>query len=257
MGVRRNFIWATEMTDPVFHWKKVKPIVERGEPVVMYTKGLLPEDALKTVTDSQNVALSITVTGWGGTWLEPGVPGVRRMTRFVNMMSSLVDNDRLRLRIDPVIPTDEGYARAACVCGMLDRPLDVVTSIVQFYKGHDKLFQRLGIDRSKYTIQSGRAVYPDPSLAMRWLQLAYSVNPQMVGKIQFCGMPYDIAGAVHGGCIDDKLLKAIGVKAYDKVPAGKQRPGCKCVIAKKQAASGKCSHGCLYCYAHKENMVRV
>lgn len=253
----REFVWATEMSDPVFHWKKVKPLIEKGEPVVIYTKGLLPDEALQIVSTHQNVALSITVTGWGGSWLEPGVPGVRRMTRFVNMMSSLIDGDRIKMRIDPVIPTNEGYARAATVCGMLDRPIDVVSSIIQFYKGHDKLFQRLGIDRTKYHIRSGRALYPDKELATKWLRLAYSVNPWMVGRIQFCGMPYDIAGSVHTGCIDEKLLQAIGVATFRNIKPGKQRPGCKCVIAKKQAISGKCGHGCLYCYAHKENMIRV
>ena len=70
-------------------------------------------------------------------------------------------------------------------------------------------------------------------------------------------MPYQVEGAEHTGCVDDALLAAIGVDRFKRIAPGRQRPGCRCVIAKRQALGGACAHGCLYCYAHKEHLRRI
>ena len=67
-------------------------------------------------------------------------------------------------------------------------------------------------------------------------------------------MPYKVSGAIHEGCVDKDLLLAIDINNFVEIPKGKQRPGCNCIVKKKQACSGECGHGCLYCYAHKEHL---
>lgn len=242
-------IWVTEMTDPKFYYSRIVPILDKGEPVVIYTKGRVPERIL----GYDNLAISITITGWGGTWLEPGVPVPTEMIRHLNeIIEKFKGTQRLRLRIDPVVPTFEGIARASTVSMYVKEPINIVTSIIQIYKGQEEVARRLGIKMDLYTVKSGRALFPRKEVAERWLTALYKSNASLIGRVQFCGMPYNIPGAIHTGCIDKSLLESIGVKDFK--PAIGNRPSCKCVIKKRQIVQGKCKHGCTYCYAHKENL---
>jgi hypothetical protein len=246
-----DFVWVTETSDPFFHWQPVAEVAASGRPVVVYSKNLVPVDFFR---DNPRVAVGLTVSGWGGTWLEPGVIAPEAMVAHFNRLAEAVGRERVRLRIDPGIPTAEGLRRALAVLGGVVVPVRTITSIVQFYKGHDRLFSKLEIDRSRYTLKSGRAVFPEPQLAAWWLRELLRVRPDFAGCISFCGMPYQVDGAEHTGCVDDELLRAIGVTDFKRVAPGRQRPGCRCVIAKRQALGGPCTHGCLYCYSHKEHL---
>ena len=250
-GPRTEFVWVTETSDPFFHWQSVAEVAGSGQPVVVYSKNLVPVSFFQ---DNPRVALGLTITGWGGTWLEPGVISPETMVAHFNRVAETVGCNRLRLRVDPGIPTAEGLHRARAVLGGIVVPVRTITSLLQFYKGHDKIFERLGIDRSSYKIRSGRAVFPDPELAAWWLRELLLARPDFAGCVSFCGMPYQVAGAEHMGCVDEALLRAIGVTVFKRIAPGRQRPGCRCVIAKRQALHGGCAHGCLYCYAHKENL---
>jgi hypothetical protein len=249
-----DFVWVTETSDPFFHWQPVADVAASGQPVVVYSKNLVPVDFFR---DNPRVAVGLTITGWGGTWLEAGVIAPETMVAHFNNVAEAVGCERLRLRIDPGIPTEEGLRRATAVLAGIVAPVRTITSLIQFYKGHDKLFSQLGIDRSRYALRSGRALYPDPELAAWWLSGLLRARPDFAGCISFCGMPYLVAGAEHTGCVDDELLSAIGVTDFKRVAPGRQRPGCRCVITKRQALGGPCSHGCLYCYAHKEHVLNL
>ena len=251
-----KFVWITEMTDPIEYWHTLLPLIKKGEPVIIYTKGHLPTEVIDKAKVYKNLAVEISITGWGGTWLEPRVGRPQQMINYFNKLVQVFGKNRIRLRIDPVIPTVEGVARASSIALMLYKPVKIITSMIQLYKGQEKIFTKLGIDMNKYTIKSGNALYPEKALAERWYKLLTNINPNLIGLVQFCGMPYEIEGAVHTGCIDDELLQAIGVTDYKKIAPGKQRPGCKCTIQKKQAIMGVCNHGCKYCYAHKEHALR-
>jgi DNA repair photolyase len=255
--LRTDFVWVTEMTDPGFYWDKLTPVIESGAPIVIYSKAPIPEKEMNLIKNHTNIAISITITGWGGTWLEPGVkkPGI--LVTFFNRLIKEMGTERVRLRLDPVIPTEEGFSRALSVSVKIRDEIEVITSLIQIYKDQEKVFSKLGVDMDLYTLKSGRAFYPKPEIAQQWLARLHQANPRFVGRVQFCGMPYDVPGAIHSGCVDEKLLKAIGITNFRRIAAGKQRPGCKCVISKKQVLSGTCEHGCLYCYAHKENLKKV
>jgi hypothetical protein len=248
-----NYVWVTEMTDPSFHKKEVEDKIRTGEPVVLYTKAPIPPMWVQELHKWPNVAISFTITGWGSTWLEEGVPNPRTMVRHFNEVINTVGTSRIRLRIDPVIPTVEGMMRAGAVAMFIEKPVHITTSILQLYKGHEEMACRLRIDDSHYSVDSGRARYVNQDIAQRWLSQLYRVAPWTIGKVQFCGMPYTIAGTINHGCIDKTLLESIGA-AVPIIEQGKQRPGCKCVVEKRQITMGKCEHKCMYCYAHKENL---
>jgi DNA repair photolyase len=249
--MKTPFIYVTEMVDPVGRWAGIVQSIKKGIPLVLYTKAPVPIEVL--TLSNKNFALSYTITGWGGTWLESCVPSPDKMIKSFNGSAQLL-KDRISLRVDPIIPTEEGFEKSLSVIKQIAHPTRIVTSILQLYANHDKMAKKLGIDMELYTVRAGRALFVQKEIAKKWIDMVHKAQPWTKGRIQMCGMPYEIEGSVHTGCVDDKLLKLIGITDYDKVAPGKQRPGCKCVITKKQLIMGSCPHRCIYCYGHKENL---
>jgi hypothetical protein len=252
--MKTPFVYTTEMSDPVSRWKFVEECIIKGDPLVLYTKAPVPLNIL--TLKQTNFAIAYTITGWGGSWLEPKVPEPGVMIKHFNGSAQML-GDRVSLRIDPVVPTEMGFIKALNVAVQVQKPVKIITSILQLYSGHETMAKRLNINLEDYTVQSGRAKFVKPSIAQGWIDKLNLTTHWSEGRVQMCGMPYGIKGSVHTGCVDEALLKAIGVTNYDKVAPGRQRPGCKCVIAKKQLMMGSCPHNCCYCYAHKENLRHV
>lgn len=250
-----EFVWTTEMSDPKFSWPRIVDLIKKGEPVILYTKAAPSQATIELLHKHKNMALGVTITGWGGTWLEPGVEEPKKVIdAFVQANEHLKDPERLKLRVDPVVPTTEGFCRASMVLNRLKIPTKVISSLIQYYKGQDHVFSKLEINMDLYQVRSQRALYPTKEIADIWVENFYSFAPDG-SELQMCGMPYNVTGVVnHKGCVNSSLLEAMGIKDFKTIAPGKQRPGCKCVIKKRQAASGRCHHGCVYCYAHKENM---
>lgn len=244
-------LWVTEMSDPCTKWDSILDKIKDGLPMVLYTKAPVPLDVL--ILKQKNFAISYTITGWGGTWLEPKVPHPLDMIKHINGAASML-GERMSVRVDPVVPTTDGYEKALTVIGHINRPVKIITSIIQLYSGHADMAKRLGIDLSMYTVTSGRAKFVRKEIAQDWVNTVTKKYSWTNGRIQMCGMPYDLQGITHTGCIDKTMLDSIGVHTYKAIPEGKQRPGCKCIISKKQLISGSCVHGCVYCYAHKSNL---
>ncbi len=91
-----DFVWVTETSDPFFHWQPVAEVAASGQPVVVYSKNVVPVDFLR---DNPRVAVGLTITGWGGTWLEPGVAAPEAMVAHLNNVAEAVGCQRLRLRV--------------------------------------------------------------------------------------------------------------------------------------------------------------
>lgn len=245
-----KYVWITEMTDPIFHWKKIENLAAINEPLIVYSKAKVPIDFF---CDNPQIGLNLTISGWGNTWLEPNVPDANEMIDHLNEVISKINVDRVRLRIDPGVPTKEGIKRASKVLTEVVKLPKTITSVIQFYSGHKAIFEKLKIDMSYYKIKSGRAIFPEKVIAERWFECLLEARPDSKSLLSFCGMPYEIENSNHTGCVDRDLLNAMGFSEFAEIQPGRQRPGCKCVIKKKQACNGYCDHGCKYCYAHKEN----
>jgi len=247
--MKTEYVYATEMSDPVMNWPAVDRVINEGHPVILYSKATLPIDYLK---DKSNVAIGITISGWGGTWLEPNVFAPNVMIDYFNKLIKEIPIERVLLRVDPVIPTTEGFLRALRVIkGIVGKPR-VISSIIQYYSGHEKIFHKLGISRMiTYKEKHGRALFPKKIVAEMWIDCVKKTRPDL--DITLCGMPYEVEGAIHDGCVNENLLRALSVEEFVAIEPGFQRPGCKCVIKKRQIYLGRCNHGCAYCYANKDN----
>lgn len=90
--------------------------VENGEVdgAIIVTKNLtdkLTRELLRLDEAGYKIGLHLSCTGWGGTWLEPNVPACEgQLDRLARLIEAGFPARRTVLRIDPIIPTDEGLA---------------------------------------------------------------------------------------------------------------------------------------------------
>lgn len=241
-----SVVWMNECGDARFHLGRFETALAEGKKCIIYTKTLTK--GIVRVLDSKvtSTNLHLTISGWGGTWLEPGVETAEKEIEALHKLLRIYPTNRITVRVDPVIPTVEGMVRAAQVLSNIPQDVRVISSIIQLYSNMHQLFNRLEIDKNHYTIKSGNVMFPSSEFA----QVVYD-GLSSYHTISVCGHPYILSGCDHDGCVNADSMRSLGLTPVNM--AGKQRPGCKCQAIKRQILkySDTCSHGCLYCYAHR------
>lgn len=241
-------IWMNECSDIRFHLSKLEKAIGEGKRCIPYTKTITNGLVRVLTSNIQNTALHLTVSGWGGSWLESGVETPEKEIKALLGLLKLYPSERVTVRVDPVVPTVEGMAKAVQVLAAIPKDVRVISSIIQLYKNMYNLFDRLEIDKRYYTHKVGNVLFP----SQQYAQWVYSqLTPYH--NISVCGHPYVIDGCDHDGCVDGRTCHLLGMLPVNMT--GKQRQGCKCQAQKRQLLtySDMCKHGCLYCYAHKNS----
>jgi len=246
-------------------WVRVKPPWGGQEKVV----SLSPEDVHTFVLWSKDYsrllankgglreALAIydhifchfTVTGLGGTPLEPGVlPWKEAMEQLLPLIRLLGHPRRVTLRFDPIIYWKEDGVRSnlpyaegifkACACQGVK---DVRISFATLY--------------SKVLTRPGWSWY-DPPWEERLKIAGFLVDMgRSLGlTIHACSAhTLESVGALPSSCIDGRLLSELhpkGLVASAEKDRG-QRKECGCTVSVDIGSYGqRCPGGCVYCYAN-------
>ncbi len=190
-----------------------------------------------------------TITGLGGTALEPAVPpwqdAVRRLDALVEFVG---DPRRVAVRFDPIVhwaeagavrsnlPFAEAVFRAAAERGITR----VISSFAQLY---DKVRRRgwpWHDPPAEEKVEIGRQLLA--------LARAYDLS------LRACCDPFLLeAGAEPSHCIDAALLTELHPRGLpaDPRPDKGQRAGCGCTLSVDIGSyKQRCPNGCLYCYAN-------
>jgi len=213
------------------------------------------------------VALQLTVTGFGGTPVEPGIPRPEEVAAALARIveAGIVEPRAVKLRYDPVgTIVFEGL------------PAYTNASVDRFEEVLD-LFQPLGVER---VTASRLDDWNYPAVAERIANVGGRLEPvgdgeaeafmrRLAGACRERGMVYSTC--VHPvddelvgveGCIDGRVMNGWirergGRPVWDALhnAVGSQRPGCQCTYSVDIGSSPgvpMCSSGgfgCLYCYA--------
>lgn len=196
----------------------------------------------------------LTVTGLGGSALEPGVPAPEDALGQLESLITIAGRpERVSLRFDPVLHWSEAgtvrtnlsfferTVRQAAVLGVRD----VRTSFAQRYGKAVKRFGRAGLE------------FRDPPLEEKRVILAQMVSlaGSLGARLFVCGQRFlaDVPGVRASSCIDGRLLA-------DLHPAGEsastrkdksQRADCQCTESVDIGSyTQTCPHSCVYCYAN-------
>lgn len=209
------------------------PWVRSDNPAILITKnpGLLLKEILNyPVNDVFNCIIHATITGFGGSPLEPNVPNQIESLIAYKRLIQLYSADRVVLRIDPVIPTDEGIRIAEGVYKHRDPQGRVRVSFLDLYPHVKARFNKAGINLPWDSFHA--------PLELR--RKAY----EKLGRPEICGEPdFECTGCISK--IDCETLNVA-----PEVANKSQRQFCACLINKKELLNSKypCSHKCIYCY---------
>ena len=214
---------------------------------IIITKRLTDKLIEKLVEYQGKIILHCTVTGMGGSRIEPFVPrAIDTHKGLVKLLEAGFPVSHVVLRVDPIVPTERGMNTA----------LDVITafgglgikrlrfSFLDNYKHVKTRFKKEGIPE----------LYGGEFHAPLELRREYAKKIEEVAKdagfesIEACGEP----GIESISCLSQKDIDILGLT--DQVTlegSAEQRESCNCPANKTELLRIKphqCEHKCLYCY---------
>ncbi|MCM1324774.1 MAG: DUF1848 family protein [Acetobacter sp.] len=215
---------------------------------ILITKNLTPEFCNAALRNKDKVIIHATITGHGGTILEPNVPKFQDSLVYIQ---SLVDcgfpSSKIVARVDPIIPTPKGIDTArkviqAIVDDALIRRIRV--SMIDMYPHVRQRFKELGLPLP----------YGEQGFSPSESQIA-AVNTMLNSlkedglRIETCAEPR-LTTAIQCGCISNIDLYTLRLFDAEDDFHGFQRKDCHCYDGKTELLDNKhqCAHNCVYCY---------
>ena len=268
-------IATTETYDPslcINEWKGRS----REFDFLLYISKSLPPAAVKVLTDEKSPwaymnmpsIVHATITGWGGSELEPNVclPTVA-IERLENLVEAGYPKERIVVRVDPIIPTEEGMKRFSEVvekaAGLGFKRFR--SSIMQMYnharerlaetsefKEIEKAYENRFFPSQK-TLEKNETV-KKLMQCVKLLKFSHGEN-----TFESCATPVlSQCGFENVGCMSEKDLIINGIDPESvHISKGSQRMSCLC-LEKRQLIPGgykrgKCPNRCAYCYIKDRN----
>lgn len=226
-------IGITERGDAAFHLPYLTKIAPDYDCCIWITK------RPSAITDPlpSNVLVHCTITGWGNTILEPYVNSPETEIYAYNDLLDKYGPERIILRVDPVVLTDEGIKHAKTVIEYAAIHSEGRVR-VSFLDSYNHVLSRFKTAKFHYNFG-----FHAP-LAFRKQCLA-TLQTLTSYPIEVCGEP-DIPCT---GCVSIRDLKAIGLN-LSSTTKSHQRPSCACLGEKTELLKERkpCPHHCLYCY---------
>lgn len=214
---------------------------------------LRPEIKAKTI-------LHITITGYGGTILEPNVPNPKAvLEKTKKLVADGFPRTHIVIRVDPIIPTTKGIHKANQV--MQDALMFDFTrfriSVIDMYPHVRDRFKA-----AKLPLPYGDdfAASPDQFTNVEAMLFPLKMAGSEIFdtseeiRIEACAEPMLRNTVEQIGCISVRdieiLFGADNPLAQPQAPSGKQRSTCLCHPGKTELLANRhpCPHKCLYCY---------
>lgn len=233
-------IGITERGDAALHYKEVLESASKKKVsgIVLITKDpALLERRMKILPPAVPFVIHCTITGLGGSELEPKVPrwheSIESYYSLINDYGSL----NVILRVDPIF-LNSPYQECAESVLRCARGLTRI-SFVDAYAHVRKRFQERDIDERylpndfHYSIGDRR----------KFVEYCRTLTDN---GISICSEP----GLESSGCISRGTVKALGLKSFPYKAVGYQRSECKCLESKVELLGVRepCKHNCAYCY---------
>ena len=213
------------------------PWVKKGKPAILITKDayrlsrVLEENLLQS---AENIIIHATITGMGGTSLEPRVPLLKVAIVGLELLLAFLRKENVVIRIDPILPNETGLRYATRVWE-LTKHFGIKRYRISFLDAYPHVRDRFKAVGTKVHWEGVHAP----------LEERKSLLERMPMQVEVCGEP----GLPCHGCLSAADLKLLGVKS-NVTASGLQRPACACLALKKELLNNRtrCHHGCLYCY---------
>lgn len=242
--INKNEIGVTETYDPCFDFNWINNI----RPVnIIITKGLTDKliNELLSPDCMKSCILHLTVTGWGGTHLEPHVNTYEwSKSQFDKLINMGFNSNNIVLRLDPIVPTYEGLMRANSVLEIFNNSSisRVRVSVLDMYSHVVNRFRDASIDIPYSTFQAPDYMMKNTDNLLKFWTNRYNFESCAEPKLT---IPEKV------GCVSYKDIQLIKNDFVSIIGSSKQRSNCLCPSNKVNIMGIKprrCPHGCLYCY---------
>ena len=241
-----NQVGITERGDPALDlsWQSW---VNDGKPAILISKD--PYYLHSLLLPHHNIIVHCTITGYGGTIVEPNVPETAVSMEGLLLLGKLLGWDRIVLRVDPIIPTAKGSQIALDVIEQAKKHvrynLRTRISFMDLYKHARSRLSNAGLLTDELLQLYGDNIHAPIVTRARLLDVIAACASE--NNVEVCGEP----NMVCTGCVSTRDLEILGVEpppeGYTKP---KQREACACLPLKHELLNNReqCEHGCLYCY---------
>ena len=246
---KSQLVGITEASEVAFHLDVFDRLYEAN---IIITKRLTNALIEKLVEHKDKIILHLTVTGWGGTELEPFVP-TASVTRkkFGQLLEKGFPIEHCVLRIDPCVPNKKGLENMCMVVRLFsDTGIKRVRfSVLDMYEHVKKRF------KEKDIILPFETFHAPLEQRKHLYDILVGLGKKYGFEVEVCAEP----GIESISCLSQKDIDILGLTDKIKLEGNKgQRSNCSCPINKKELLDGsdkakRCKNSCLYCFwADKE-----
>ena len=186
---------------------------------------------LLEITLPKHCVIHCTITGFGGSQVEPGVPAPELTLKAYHQLVAQFGTERVILRIDPIIPTTKGIARAMNIFSEAEGRIRI--SFIDQYNHVITRFKNIGLELPWKEFHAP-------------FETRQAVLNEMPG-VEVCAEP----GLQCSGCVSPRDVRAMGLDSTLLSGAlGHQRRLCLCIAEKVELLTSRkqCLHQCTYCY---------
>ena len=225
-------IGVTERADPTIN-KKWMEWVWEGNPAILITK--MPRLLYTDLEGNENAIIHCTITGLGGTKIEPGIDTPEVSLQAYNNICDLFGEEKVVLRIDPIIPelqwdTIEFPSYLECIKNLSKKSRG--RTRISFMDNYPHVRERF----SKKGLTINQSFHSPIEIRRKiWKEL---------GEPEVCGEP----GLPVTPCVSKIDCEILKVEPSNYKHG--QRNVCACLGNKIELCMElpRCTYGCLYCY---------
>lgn len=240
---------TTEISDPSFHLDIFDRLYEGN---LIITKRLTPKLIEKLVENKNKIILHLTVTGMGGSKIEPLVP-IKEVTynNFLKLIELGFPIEQVVLRIDPIVPTEKGTETALKVIELFS-DVGIKRVRISFLDVYSHVLERFKENMINLPYETFNA---PKSLRIASYEKILNKCKELGLELEMCGEePLEINSKSIETipCLSQKDIDILGLTDKIILVGNKEvRKHCGCSINKTELIKDKphqCNNGCLYCY---------
>ena len=246
---KSQLVGITESSEVSFHLEVFDELYNAN---IIITKRLTNALIEKLVENKDKIILHLTCTGWGNSVLEPFVPTLETTRKkFGRLLESGFPIEHCVLRIDPIIPTEEGIDKMFSVIRLFsDTGIQRVRfSVLDMYEHVKKRFIEAGLqipyDTFHAPLEVRKNIY----------NILVDFGKQYGFDVEACAEP----GIESVPCLSQKDIDILGLTDKIILVGNKeQRSNCHCSSNKQELIKSKdrakrCFSKCLYCFWTDKN----
>ena len=223
---------------------------------ILITKNLTEPFIDLAIQHKSRAIVHIGCTGLGGSIVEPNTPPVLwQYQQALRLVELGFPQEKLVVRIDPIIPTHKGLdtAKAVFLRFMDSEFARFRVSVFDAYPHVRQRFRNAGITPpygDGFSASAAQFRLLDDML--RELHDVWAEQHQgntSILRIECCAEP-KLKVPIRCGCISHYDLELLGLSDPEGDFGGYQRSECLCYAGKRELLANKrrCPHQCLYCY---------